>query len=189
MQGVPERVKMTYDDLLALPDDGLRHELIDGEHVVSPSPAPQHQLILGNLHYLIRGFLNERRIGIVMTAPLDVVFSKHDVVEPDLVYFSMERYRQVVGEKNAQGAPDVVVEIVSPWSRRRDEVIKRRLYERWGVGEYWVVDPELETIKVYRATAGTYGRAAELSRERGDVLETPLLPGLTMPLTSIFELP
>jgi Uma2 family endonuclease len=189
MHRAPERVRMTYDDLLAIPDDGLRHELIDGEHIVSPSPGSAHQLIVGNLYLLLGTFLRDQPLGVAMLAPFDIVFSRHDVVEPDLIYFSIDRFRAIVGEKNAQGAPDLAVEIVSPWSRRRDEVTKRRLYERWGVSEYWVVDPELESVKVYRLTDRIYSRTAELSVEAGDSLNTPLLPGLSLTLASLFELP
>lgn len=189
MNGAPERIRMTYDDLLALPDDGLRHELIDGEHIVSPSPGSAHQLIVGNLYLLLRQFLREHHIGVAMLAPFDIVFSRFDVVEPDLIYFTMDRFRAIVGEKNAQGPPDLAVEILSPWSRRRDEITKRCLYERWGVGEYWVVDPDIDTMKVYRLAGGKFDKATELSAEAGDSLTTPLLPGLSLPLSSIFELP
>ena len=180
---------MTYDDLLALPDDGLRHELIDGEHFVSPAPGSAHQLIVGNLHVLIREFLRQQPIGVVMLAPFDVVFSQHDVVEPDLIYFSRERFKAVVGEKNAAGAPDLAIEVLSPSSRRRDEVLKRRLYERTSVPEYWIVDPDLEAVKVYRLVEGRYEKSAELSLEQGDRLTTPALPGCSLALSAVFELP
>jgi Uma2 family endonuclease len=189
MQGAPERLRMTYDDLLALPDDGLRHELIDGEHLVTPSPIPAHQFIVGNLHFIIATYLQKHRVGVVAFAPFDVVFTPYDVVEPDLIYFSSERFKAVVTDKNAQGPPDLAIEILSPSTRRRDEVLKRRLYERMGVAEYWVVDPELEAIKVYRQAEGKYQKAAELSREERGVLTTPLLPGLELSLDAIFELP
>lgn len=189
MHPASDRVKLTYEDLLALPDDGMRHELIDGEHYVTPSPATPHQLILGNLHLLIGTYVREQRLGVVLFAPFDVVFSRYDVVEPDLIYFTAARYKEVVGDKNAQGAPDLAVEILSPSTRRRDEIIKRRLYERTGVPEYWVVDPELETVKVHRLVAGKYQKAAELSLEDDAVLTTPLLPDLRLPLKEIFELP
>lgn len=189
MERTAPSVRMTYDDLLALPDDGLRHELIDGEHFVSPSPGSAHQLIIGNLHVLIREFLREHPVGVVMLAPFDVVFSQHDVVGPDLIYFSQQRFKAVVGEKNASGAPDLAIEVLSPFSRRRDEVLKRRLYERTGVQEYWVVDPDLEAVKVYRLVDGRYVRAAELSSEQGDSLTTPLLPDFVMRLAAVFELP
>ena len=190
MERTAPPARMTYDDLLALPDDGLRHELIDGEHFVSPSRGSAHQLIIGNLYVLLREYLGTHRAGVVMLAPFDIVFSQHDVVEPDLIYFAADRFRAIVGEKYARGAPDLAIEVLSPSSRRRDEVLKRRLYERTGVKEYWIVDPDLASIKIYQPGAdGRYRRAAELSAEAGDVLTTELLRGLSMPLTSVFELP
>ena len=95
----------------------------------------------------------------------------------------------MVGEKNAQGPPNLAIEILSPSTRRRDEVLKRRLYERTGVNEYWVVDPRLETVKVHRLVEGKYQKAAELSLEDDAVLTTPLLPDLSLPLREIFALP
>lgn len=188
MQGVPDRVRMTYDDLLALPDDGMRHELIDGEHFVTPSPRSAHQLISGNLHFALREHLVARGGGVVMYAPFDIVLTMHDVVEPDLIYFSSRRFKAVVTEKHAQGPPDLAIEILSPSTRRRDEVLKRRLYERMGVSEYWIVDPELALVNVHRLEGGKYART-ELARGRDDVLTTPLLPGLLLPLQKVFALP
>ena len=107
-------------------------------------------------------------------APFDVVFSDFDVVEPDLLFVSSERAR-VLTEKNVQGAPDLVVEIGSPATRRRDEKTKLQLYERFGVQEYWVVDPDLDVIKVYRLVEGRYQRTAELTLAAHDVLSTPLI--------------
>ena len=176
MYPASDRVKLTYEDLVALPDDGMRHELIDGIHYVTPSPATPHQLILGNLYLLIANYVREQRTGVVMLAPFDVVFSRYDVVVPDLIYFSTVRFKEVVGDKNAQGPPNLAVEILSPSTRRRDEILKRRLYERTGVAEYWVVDPKLKTVKVHRLVQGTYQKAAELSLEDAAVLTTPLLP-------------
>jgi Uma2 family endonuclease len=190
MERTAPPARMTYDDLLALPDDGLRHELIDGEHFVSPSPGSAHQLIIGNLHMLLREHLRTHPTGVVMLAPFDIVFSQHDVVEPDLIYFAAERFKAIVGEKYASGPPDLAIEVLSPSSRRRDEVLKRRLYERTGVKEYWIVDPDLESIKMFQPGAdGRYLRAAELSAEGGDVLTSQLLLDFSMPLTAVFELP
>jgi Uma2 family endonuclease len=189
MQSVPNRVKLTYADLLALPDDGLRHELIDGEHFVTPSPGSVHQLIAGNLHFLIRTYLVGHPIGVIMLAPFDIVLTDFDVVEPDLIYFSKPRFEEIVGERNARGAPDVAVEVLSPSTRRRDEITKRRLYERTGVREYWVVDPELETVKLYRAAEGRLVKEPELSLEANDVLASPLFPDMNLPLSEIFRLP
>jgi Uma2 family endonuclease len=180
-------VKLTYDDFVLFPDDGKRHELIDGEHYVTPSPTSKHQTIAWNLGGLIWTYLQSHRIGRAFAAPLDVVFSHFDVVEPDLLFISAERRDKILTDKNIQGAPDLVVEIGSVSTRKRDETIKRRLYERFGVMEYWVIDPELDAIKVYRRDADRYQRVAELTLEAGDALTSPLLPGLSLPLSKIFE--
>jgi Uma2 family endonuclease len=180
-------VKLTYDDFLLFPDDGKRHELIDGEHYVTPSPNRKHQAIIVNLTGMLWQYLQERSIGRIFAAPFDVVFSEFDVVEPDLLYVSNARQEQILTSQHVRGAPDLVIEIESPSTRKRDETIKRRLYERFGVSEYWVIDPELDLIKVYGQSEEQYTRLAELTLERNDTLTTPLLPGLEMPLAKIFE--
>jgi len=182
-------VKLTYDDFLLFPDDGKRHELIDGEHYVTPSPNTKHQTISMNLAGHLWNHLQAHPVGRVFTAPLDVVFSRFDVVEPDLLFISKARYEAVLTKANVQGSPDLVVEIGSPGTRRRDETLKQRLYERCGVSEYWVVDPTLDVIKVYRLVEGRYSRVHELMLENADVLTTPLLPGFDLPLRAIFHEP
>ena len=180
-------VKLTYDDFLLFPDDGQRHELIDGEHYVTPSPNRKHQRVSGNIHLLIGAWLEERPIGQLFYAPFDVVFSRFDVVEPDLLYMSNERAANVLTAANVQGTPELVIEIGSPGTRKRDETIKRRLYERAGVSEYWVVDPELDGVRVYQREGETFARPVELSAEAGDVLTTTLLSGLELPLARVFR--
>ena len=181
-------VKLTYDDFVLFPDDGKRHELIDGEHYVTPAPNLKHQDIIGNLHFLVRSWLEERAAGRVILSPFDVVFSRYDVVEPDILYVSNERAAAVLTELNMQGSPDLVVEIGSKSTRKRDETIKLRLYERMDVQEYWVVDPWRDVLRVYRrdGTTGQLVVAVQLSRSAGDVLESPLMPGLSMPLARVF---
>jgi Uma2 family endonuclease len=151
----PASLQLTYDDFLLFPDDGKRHELIDGEHYVTPSPNTRHQEILGNLHLLIGTWLQEHPVGRVFFAPFDVVFSRSDVVEPDLLYMSNERAQEILTARHVTGAPEIVVEIGSPGTRKRDETIKKRLYERSGVIEYWIVDPEFDVIRVYRGSGRT----------------------------------
>jgi len=181
-------VKLTYDDLVHFPDDGKRHELIDGEHYVTPAPVPRHQAIALSIAAPMWEYLRRHPVGTVYMAPIDIVFSDFNVVEPDVLFISKARMG-VLTEKNIQGAPDLVVEVGSPSTRRRDEKIKHQLYERSGVSEYWVVDPDLDLIKVYRLVEGHYGPARELNLDKGDVLTTPLLPGLELPLTTIFSSP
>lgn len=120
-------------------------------------------------------------------APLDVVLSNWDVVEPDLLYLSSERAVQTLTAANVRGVPELVVEIASKGTRRRDETIKRRLFERSGVSEYWVIDPAIDVVRVYRREEKGLGRQIELSREQSDILTTPLLPGLSLPLTRLFR--
>src|SRR5438132_8145516 len=146
--GAPS-VKFTYDDVLCFPNDGKRHEIIDGEHYVTPSPNTKHQRTSRKLTVSLGNYLEQHPVGEMFAAPFDVVFSDLDVVEPDLIYISRER-AGILTEQHVRGAPDLVVEILSPGTRKADETIKRKLYERFGVAEYWVVDPELDTIKIYR---------------------------------------
>ena len=132
--------KLTYRDFLKFPDDGNRHELIDGVHYVSPSAVPRHQVILCELFFQVRLHLEAQPQGTVLLSPCDVVFTLFDIVVPDLFFVQAGR-AGIVGEKNIQGAPDLVVEILSPSTRRRDEGVKLALYDRGGVSEYWVIAP------------------------------------------------
>jgi Uma2 family endonuclease len=178
--------KLTYDDLALFPDDGKRHELIDGVHFVTPAPNTRHQRIVIHLAVALETFARAHGLGKVFVAPYDVVFSRHDVVEPDLIFVSAAR-AAVLTAAHAAGAPDLVIEILSPSTRRRDEMLKRDLYEARGVAEYWLIDPEAETVKVLRREEERFGRARLLSLRDGDLLETALLPGLELPLATVFE--
>lgn len=179
-------VKFTCEDYILFPDDGRRHEVIDGEHYVTLSPNTRHQRICSKLVICLGGFVDNGKLGQVFTSPIDVVLSDVDVVQPDVLFVSSIR-ALIITESNIQRAPDLVIEILSPGTRRTDEVIKRKLYERSGVDEYWIVDPELETVKVYRLTDGKFERTAELFKENSDILTTPLLPSLQIPLTYLFD--
>ena len=180
-------VKLTYDDYVHFPEDGKRHELIDGEHFVTPTPNRKHQAVSSNLLGMIWSHLQQHQVGRVFSAPFDVILSNFDVVEPDLLYISRQRLAEIETSPWVKGAPNLVVEIGSPATRKRDATVKRRLYERFGVEEYWVVDPELDTIDVYRSVEGRYERTSQLTLEQADVLTTPLLAGLVLPLVKIFE--
>jgi Uma2 family endonuclease len=179
----------TYRDLVALPDDGLRHELLDGEHVVSPSPGTSHQLILWNLTRELGAYLAANDGGTALTGPYDITLSMITVLVPDLVFFSAERFARVVNEKHATAAPDLVVEILSPGTRRRDKGRKRAIYEREGVREYWIIDPasaEITALQRRDANAG-FDVVTTFSRQCGDVLGSPLFPSLAVPLDRIFS--
>jgi Uma2 family endonuclease len=177
--------KLTYRDFLKFPDDGKRHELIDGVHYVTPCPATPHQRILGNLYFLLRSHLEQHGGGEAFLSPFDVIFSIYDIVEPDLLFISKERHH-IVTDKNVQGSPDLLVEILSPSTRRRDEGMKLRLYDASDVREYWVIDPSAEVVRVYRRVDGQLAITKELARDDGTVLTSPVLPGLKMPLERMF---
>jgi Uma2 family endonuclease len=177
--------KLTYEDYLTFPNDGRRHELVDGEHFVTPSPSTKHQRIVGRLFFELQSHLRVHPGGEVLLSPYDVVLSPLDVVEPDLVYVSRENQSRIT-EANLQGPPDLAIEVLSESNRRHDEVTKRKLYERAGVQEYWIVDPEIETVKVHRLMGGALARIAEMSRDDGDHLSSPLLPGFSMDLGKLF---
>jgi Uma2 family endonuclease len=182
-----ETVRLTYEDYARIPDDGRRHELIDGEHIVSPSPITKHQRVVGELYFLLKQHVREHGLGEVFVAPFDVVLSEHDVVQPDVLFVADARLG-IVDEVNCKGAPDLACEVLSESTRRTDLLRKRALYERSGVAEYWVLDPAIDQVQVFRPTGpdGTYERAAEANARTGDALSTPLLPGLTLPLAELF---
>ena len=177
----------TYDDLLQMPDDGRQYEILDGELIVNASPIPRHQIIAGRLYTAIVVFLESHPIGIVLFAPLDVVFTPRWVVQPDILYIRNER-RSIITRTNVSGAPDLAIEILSDATRKKDEIIKRRAYEDFGVGEYWIVDPVLDSIKIYRRNdAGKYDRIVEASTEaEGAMITSPLFPGLEISLARVF---
>jgi Uma2 family endonuclease len=178
--------RFTYEDFLLFPDDGKRHEIIDGVHYVTPSPNLRHQDLAGRLYVAISNYLTDHPgTGRVFLAPLDAVFSHYDVVEPDLLFIARDQ-AEIMTPQNIQGAPALVVEVLSKSTRKRDEQIKRRLFERGGVREYWLIDPELDLVKIYRRAEGgkSLPRVAELTAEDHDVLETPLLPGFSLSLAT-----
>lgn len=179
--------RLTYDDFLLFPDDGNRHELIDGVHYVTPSPDVRHQAIVVRLVLAIGNHLQSHpHLGRVFVAPLDVVLSNHDIVEPDVLFVATEQ-AAILTEKNVQGPPALVIEVLSPSTRKRDAQAKRRLFERSGVREYWLVDPELDTVQVLRMTPdGKLLRVVELSMENDETLTTPLLPDWALALRDIF---
>ena len=185
MQQNTRDTRLTYDDFLLFPDDGLRHEIIDGEHYVTPSPNTRHQVLVGRLHLEIGVYLRAHPgLGEVFLSPFDVVFTKWDVVEPDLLFVAADQ-KGIITDKNVQGAPALVVEIASPGTRRRDEQIKRQLFDRGGVREYWIVDPDMQVVRVFRRQPdGALAAIVEFAHET--VLTTPLLPGLEIRIDQLF---
>ena len=187
---MPVGQKLTVQELWALfPGEyHVRHELIDGEHFVTPTPVTRHQLLVGRLSFEIELYLRAHPgIGQLFGVPLDVVLSAHDVVEPDLILIASDQM-EILTPKNVQGAPALVIEVLSPSTRRRDLGIKRELFNRGGVREYWIVDGRLNRIQVHRRNAdGVLTMVGQLEAGVDDVLTTPILPGLELRLGTLFR--
>ena len=171
----------TYDDLLAIPEDGNRYELILGEIAMSPSPNKKHQRALSRLNNRTSAFVEQHQLGEVFFAPFDVKFSPYSVVEPDLFYISREK-RFTLGDNFVDGAPDMVVEVLSPSNRMQDLVKKAALYAQYGVAEYWVVDPESQTVAVHQWKDGQY---VALKPKKG-IARSIVLKGFEVSIQEIF---
>lgn len=181
----PVRRKLTYEDYLAFPDDGNRHEILDGEHLVTAAPHLWHQSVVAELIARMTPFVRRHDLGKVYPGPADVLLSEHDTVQPDLLFVSKAR-AHILTEKNVQGAPDLVIEVLSPSTRGTDEGLKLERYGVLGVQEYWVVDPKRHAARIYRRSGERLRKAADLTTAGRDCLTSPLLPGLEIPLSEIY---
>lgn len=175
---------LTYQDYCELPDDGIRYEIIGGELYNAPAPYITHQDISLNLERILDAYCRQHSHGKMIHAPADVVLSNIDVVQPDILWISAERM-PIITRKNLQGAPDLVVEIVSEWTHRKDSVVKKKLYGKFGVTEYWLIDPGKRSVSVFRR----WGRGLRLADTftKPASFSSPLFPGLTIKVKEIFS--
>jgi Uma2 family endonuclease len=179
------RTVLTYEHYLELPNDGRRYEIIEGELYVSPAPTTRHQYVSMSLSARLFGHVRHRRLGRVLTAPCDVVLEQPSVVQPDILFVSRER-RQIITGPNIQGAPDLVVEIISPSSTKTDQETKRDLYAKHGVPHYWVVEPMEEWVRAYElGPDGLYELVAEGHRD--EQFSAPPFPDLVIPLGELWD--
>ena len=180
------RVRLTYEDYAALPDDGRRYELHEGELSVTPSPGTNHQATLRNLVVIVHGHVSARGLGEVFPAPMDCIFENVTVVQPDLVFVETAR-RSVISERGIEGAPTLAVEIISPSSAGIDRRRKLQLYARYAVPYYWIVDPPVRTIEAHVLTQGAYREAGTLSGTAE--VSLPPFPDLTLDPREIWPTP
>ena len=176
---------VSYADLQQMPDDGRQYELYDGEVRVVPSPTNRHQFVLLNLVAVLMEYTQQHG-GRLLFAPSDVVFTQYDVVQPDLLYFSEARRHLVRLDAPTSAAPDLTVEVISPGTSTHDRVRKQATYARFGVREYWIVDPFEETIESFSLDGHVY-RAASITGSTG-VAVSPGIPGLRVAAARIFDL-
>ena len=177
------RLKFTVKDYMSMPGD-KRYQLLDGEMILAPSPTTRHQTIVQRLNLALQEFVAAGFLGQLWFAPLDVILSDHDVAQPDILFVSNER-SSIITDANIQGAPDLVVEILSPGTVEFDRGYKLALYGRHGVREYWLVDPDAETVEVL--TLGDQGLTPAATYRRGQVLASPLLVGMSLELDQVFS--
>lgn len=174
---------MTLREYRLLPEDVLRHELLQGVLVREPAPTPKHQTLSRRLQFQLMAQLEVTGIADVFDAPIDVIIDERNVVQPDLVIVSRAR-SSIITERAIEGTPDVVVEILSKSTRSRDRRLKRQLYERFGVPEYWVVDPSRESVEAHALGASGYALRELYTRE--SILRCPLFPSLAVFLHAVF---
>ena len=183
----PSQRRFTWDDYVRMPDDGQRREIVDGVLFMSPSPQDYHQDASLELVGAIRDWMRANKDdGRLFYAPFDVILEDADdtvtVVQPDILYVRGIK-RRLVESRGVVGAPDLVIEIVSPSHPDRDRVTKRELYERHTIPEYWIVDPAARTIDVLRLDGAFYRQVGLFAV--GEVVSTPLLPGLEVDVAAI----
>ncbi|MCO5171025.1 MAG: Uma2 family endonuclease [Planctomycetes bacterium] len=176
-------LKVTADDYRALPEGGPRHQLVDGELIrLTPAPSYRHQALVWELGSRLRGHVRDDALGDVVGAPVDVYLSELDVFQPDVLFVAREHLDRIADD-GVHGAPDLVVEVLSPSTRQLDLGAKRKTYARHGVAEYWVVDPEAQAVTVHDLRAGSPPRTLT-----GDApLTSALLPGFALQVGELFR--
>ena len=173
----------TYKDLEALPEDpGRRYEIIDGELFVTPAPVPRHQLIVQELFLVLHAHVDAKKLGILFCTTVDVYFTETNVLEPDLVFF---RQRSMMKRKFIEGAPDLVVEVLSKATARRDRTTKMRVYERFGVRHYWIVNPFANELEEYVLRGAGFVRRSLVAGNK--TFQPACFPGLKVPLKKLWS--
>jgi Uma2 family endonuclease len=183
MEDMSTRVVLTYRDYEALPADGRRYELHDGELQVTPAPGLLHQRLVGRIFVLLVQHVEQLGLGEVLVSPLDCILSDTTVVQPDVVYLEAARSSRA-SVRGIEGPPTLAVEIVSPSTARIDRGAKLQLYARHGIPHYWIVDPEARSVEAYVLTEGVFRIAGRLAgADRGSL---PPFPGLTIALSTLW---
>jgi len=176
--------KYTYQDYLKLPDDGNRYEIISGDLIMPPAPNTIHQKVALKIEYELLKFNDKEIKGELFHAPYDVVMSDMNVVQPDILFVKTEN-SGIITDKNIDGSPDLIIEILSPLSRHYDQVQKKETYARFDVSEYWIVDPIKQSIEVYLNKEYEFELKQRLIRE--GAAKSEVLPGFQVDLKEIFK--
>lgn len=174
--------KLTYSDYATIPDDGKRYEVLEGGLLVTPAPSPLHQRVSFRLQRQLADYFGARSLGEVFNAPIDVILSDHDIIQPDLVIVDRP---ERVSTRGIEGAPLLVVEILSPSTRKRDRTVKARRYAALGIPHFWLVDPDAHRLECYRAEGTRYSLLGQA--EGSTVLEVADWPDLAIDLSALWR--
>ena len=177
------RVRFRADDIWDAPEDNNRYEVIDGDLYVTPAPSWLHQSASGTLYGYLWQYIHPRRLGKLVSAPTGVVLDEENGIQPDLIYVSRERMH-IISERGVEGAPDLVVEVLSPSTEARDRGIKLRRYAAAGVPHYWIVAPQTRPLEAYRLGEQGYDRTGVYGP--GSVFRPELFPGLEIPIDDLW---
>ena len=181
---LPQRVRFKARDIWDTPEDGKRYEVINGQLFVTPPPVPEdHQRPSMRLSIHVGSYVYEHHLGELFAAPVGVVLDDENGLQPDLVYISRERL-DLISRRGIEGAPDLVVEILSPSTRSRDRGVKLRRYAAAGVPHYWIVDPRTRTLEAYRLGERSYELTGKYGP--GEVFRPELFPGLEVPIDDLW---
>lgn len=174
--------KLDYSDYAGIPPDRNRYEILEGDLHVTPAPSPLHQRVSKRLQRRLEAYFEAQGLGEVFDAPIDVILTLHDVVQPDLVVVTDPAQ---ISRRGIEGSPTLLVEVLSPSTRDQDRTVKARRYAALGVAHYWLVDPEARRLECYRAEGGAY---ALVVQGEGDAsLSHPDWPGLALPLADLWR--
>ncbi len=175
---------LTFGDYKTFPDnDGIRKEIIEGELFMTPAPSTKHQRILGKLFILLSNFVEENNLGEIFLAPYDIVFSDINIMQPDIIFITKVNFK-IITELNVQGTPDLLIEILSPSTKVNDRLFKKQVYEKFGVKEYWIVDPEKESVEIWELKNKKFQLALKAGKKQ--MIKSQVLSELTIELTKIF---
>ncbi|MCY2974825.1 MAG: Uma2 family endonuclease [Planctomycetota bacterium] len=174
--------KYTYREYQHYPNDGFRHEIIDGDHFMSPAPSTKHQRVSSNLHFQLYSQINLTKRGAVFSAPTDVELADHDIVQPDLVVV-MDDQKEIITSKRILGVPRLVIEILSPSNPDHDRVLKFEMFARTGVSEYWIIDAESEILEQWVLDDGNYRSLGQ----HHDSFQAHCLKDVTIQLEAIWD--
>jgi len=180
----PGKIILTYDDYCAIPNDCNRYEVLEGELNVTPAPSIKHQILSGNLFTTLSRYINERALGRLLYAPVDLILERTSVLQPDLLFVSSAR-QNIITERAVEGAPDLVIEILSPSTSRIDHTTKAQIYAKHGVRHYWLFDPDQRNVEAYELVGDHYQLAVKA--ENDDAFNPSLFPGLSISLGDLWS--